>query len=301
MWLILALVSAVLLGIYDVTKKMSVQGNAVIPVLLTSVLISSVILLPFLIVSLIQPQWLEDTLFFVPPVDLATHLLLVVKAVIVLTSWIFAYFAIKHLPITLASPIKATQPVWVVMGGVLIFGEHLNGFQWAGVLVTLVSFFMFSLAGKKEGFSLRSSKWLWFIILATLTGAVSGLYDKFLMHRFDHMAVQTYYTFYQALIMLLITFTLWYPTRKKSTPFQFRWSIVLISVFLVSADFVYFYALSLPDSMISVVSTMRRAGVIVPFLYGALIMKDKHLKMKSIDMIGVGIGMLLLFLGNKRG
>ena len=204
----------------------------------------------------------------------------------------------KHLPITLASPIKATQPVWVVLGGVLIFGEKLNGYQTAGVVVTLISFFMFSFAGKKEGFSLRSSKWIWFIILATLTGAVSGLYDKYLLHRFDHMAVQTYYTFYQALIMGLITLFLWVPTRHKTTPFQFRWSIAFISVFLVTADFAYFYALTMPDSLISVVSTMRRAGVVVPFLYGAFVMRDKNLKLKVIDMIGVILGMVLLFLGS---
>lgn len=299
MWLMLALISALLLGIYDVSKKVSVQGNAVIPVLLSSVLISSGILFPFLLISFVRPELLEGTPFFVPKVDFTTHLLLIVKAVIVLTSWLFAYFAMKHLPITLASPIKATQPVWVVVGGVLIFGEKLNGYQWAGVLVTLVSFFMFSFAGKKEGFSLRSSKWLWFIILATLSGAVSGLYDKYLLHRFDHMAVQTYYTFYQALIMMMITVFLWYPTRKKTTPFQFRWSIAMISIFLVAADFAYFYALTMPDSLISVVSTIRRAGVVVPFLYGALIMGDKHLKMKAIDMIGVVLGMLLLFLGNR--
>lgn len=298
MWLVLALISALLLGIYDVSKKVSVQGNAVIPVLVISVLFSSGILLPFLVVSRIQPQLLEGTPFFVPVVDLTTHLYLIVKAVIVLTSWLFAYFAMKHLPITLASPIKATQPVWVVVGGVLIFGEKLNGFQQAGVLITLVSFFMFSFAGKKEGFSLRTSKWLWFIILATLTGAVSGLYDKFLLHRYDHMAVQTYYTFYQAAIMGLITLFLWYPTRKKTTPFQFRWSIAMISLFLVAADFAYFYALTMPDSLISVVSTIRRAGVVVPFMYGAFVMGDKHLKMKAIDMVGVVIGMILLFLGN---
>lgn len=299
MWLILALVSALLLGIYDVSKKVSVQRNAVVPVIFASVVISSIMLLPLLFLSRWQPDLLMGTPFFVPEVDFRTHLLLVLKAVIVLTSWLFAYFAVKHLPITLAAPIKATQPVWVVLGGVLIFGEQLNGFQFAGVAITLVSFFLFSLAGKKEGFSLRSSKWLWFIILATLTGAGSGLYDKYLMYRFDHMAVQTYYTFYQAIIMGAITFLLWYPTRKRTTPFQFRWSIVMISVFLVSADFAYFYALTMEDSLISVVSTIRRAGVIVPFLYGAMVMGDKHIRFKLIDMIGVILGMILLFLGSR--
>lgn len=298
MWVALGLLSALLLGIYDVSKKVSLQGNAVIPVLFSSILFSCSILLPFLVISNVKPELLQDTPFFVPAVDFRTHMFLVLKAVIVLSSWLFAYFAMKHLPITLASPIKATQPVWVVLGGVLIFGEKLSGFQTAGVAITLVSFFMFSFAGKKEGFSIGSNKWIWFIILATLTGAVSGLYDKYLLRQFNSMAVQTYYTFYQAIIMGLITLFLWYPTRKKTTPFEFRWSIAFISLFLVTADFAYFYALSIPDSLISVVSTIRRAGVVVPFLYGAIIMRDKNLKLKIIDMIGVIIGMIFLFLGS---
>ncbi len=297
MWIILALVSAMLLGTYDVTKKASLQHNAVIPVLTLSVLFSSLILLPFLLLSRQAPEWMADSLFFVPEVDFKTHLYLILKAVIVLTSWLFAYFAMKHLPITLAAPIKATQPIWVVLGGILIYGESLNGFQTAGVVVTLASFFMFSVVGKKEGYSFRSNKWIWFIIIATITGAISGLYDKFLLHEINYMAVQTYYTFYQAVIMLVILRLLWYPGRKKTTPFQFRWVILGISVFLMLADFVYFYALSLPDSMISVVGTVRRAGVVVPFLYGAFVMKDKYLKLKVIDLIGVILGMLLLFLG----
>jgi len=299
MWIFLALVSALFLGVYDVFKKISLQGNAVIPVLLTSICFSCAILFPFLFVSQFFPDLLQGSIFFVPQVDLRTHLFLILKAVIVLTSWLFAYFAMKHLPISLVSPIKATQPMWTVVGAVLIFSEKLNGFQAVGIGITLLSFFMFSVAGKKEGISFTTNKWFWFIILATLTGAVSGLYDKYLMKQFNSMAVQTYYTFYQALIMGFITLFLWAPTRKKTTAFQFRWYIAFISVFLVTADFVYFYALSLPDSLIAVVSTIRRAGVIVPFLYGAFIMHDKNMKLKLIDLVGVLVGMLLLFLGSK--
>ena len=299
MWLILAFVSALLLGSYDVFKKVSLQGNAVIPVIFVSILFSCATLLPFLILSNFFPETLQGTLFFVPQVDFQTHIMFVLKAIIVLSSWLFAYFAMKHLPISIASPIKATQPVWVVLGALLIFGEKLNLYQAAGIGVTLLSFFLLSVVGKKEGISFRTNKWFWFIVMATLTGAVSGLYDKYLMNQYDHMSVQVYYTFYQAIIMGIITLFLWAPTRKKTTPFKFRWSIAFISFFLVSADFVYFYALTLPDSLISVVSTIRRAGVVVPFFYGAMVMHDKNIKLKIIDLIGVLIGMFLLYLGSK--
>ena len=299
MWLILAFISAILLGSYEVFKKVSLKENAVIPVIFVSILFSCLTLVPFLIISVFSPETLKNSIFFVPQVDFHAHMLFVLKATIVLTSWLFAYFALKHLPLSLASPIKATQPVWTVVGAMLIFGEKLNGFQAAGVGITILSFFMFSVVGKKEGISLRTNKWFWYIVMATLTGALSGLFDKYLMKRYDVMSVQVYYTFYQAIIMGLITLFLWAPTRKKTTPFKFKWAIFWISFFLVTADFVYFYALTLPDSMISVVSTIRRSGVIVPFFYGAFVLRDKNIKLKVIDLIGVLIGMFLLYLGSK--
>ncbi|MFW9596513.1 MAG: EamA family transporter [Paludibacter sp.] len=298
MWLLFSFISALLLGIYDVAKKTSLHQNAVIPVLQTSILISSLILTPFLILSRFYPGF-ESSIFFVPTIEFHMHLKLILKAVIVLTSWLFAYFAIKHLPITIASPIKATQPVWVVLGGVLIFSESLNLYQSIGVGITLFSFFLFSFAGKKEGYTVTDNKWMIFIVLATLTGAVSGLYDKYLLRDIPPVSVLVYYTYYQAIIMGIITLSLWYPSRKKTTPFQFRWSIAMIALFLMSADFAYFYALSYQDSMITIVSTIRRAGVIVPFMYGAFVLHDKNLKMKIVDLIGVIIGMIFLYLGTK--
>lgn len=299
MWLILGVVSALFLGAYEVTKKVSVHNNAVIPVLFFSIVVSSILLMPFFILSSFDHPWIVGSVFYVPSVDFRTHVFLIIKSLIVLSSWLFAYFGMKHLPLTLAAPIKATQPVFVVLGGVLLYGEQLNHYQTAGIIITLISFLMFSFIGQKEGYSFRTNKWVWFIIMATITGAISGLYDKWLLQQFNHMAVLTYYTFYQVIILGIIACLMWYPTRKDTTAFTFRWSIVFISAFLIAADFVYFYALTFPDSLISVLGTVRRAGVIVPFIYGAMVLKDKYLKLKMIDLIGVLIGMYLLYLGSR--
>lgn len=251
MWLLLGLLSAVFLGIYDIFKKISLKNNAVIPVLFFSILTSSCLFLPFTFVSYYFPGRIEHTIFYVPRVDWHAHIFIFIKSIIVLSSWIFAYFAMKHLPITIASPIRSTQPVWVVLGALFFWGEKLSLYQMMGVGVTLISFYLFSVAGSRDGFSIKNNKWIWFIILATLTGAVSGLYDKYLMKEFDRFAVQVYYTYYQALLMGFVTLFFWFPTRKKTTPFVWKWSIVHISIFLVIADFCYFYALSMAGSKIS--------------------------------------------------
>lgn len=299
MWLILAFISATLLGLYDVIKKISLDRNAVIPVLFLNVLFCCLLFLPVILLSVFSPEWVKNTLIYLPPLSLSAHPWLFLKAVIVLSSWIFAYFSLKHLPITIASPIKATQPILTLVGAMLIFGERLNFYQWIGIFIAIVSFYLLSYSGKKEGIRFSHNKWIYFMVLAVVTGSISGLYDKYLMGQFDRMNVQVWYNFYQLAIMSLILAFLWWPKRQHSTPFQWRNSIPLISVMLVLADFVYFYALSYEDSMISIVSLVRRSGVVVSFIAGAIWFHEKNLKTKFVDLLFVLIGMYFIYLGTK--
>lgn len=150
MWLILAFISAALLGLYDVIKKVSLDGNAVLPVLFLNVLFCCILFLPVIVLSGFFPEVVQDTIIYLPPVAARAHLFLFLKAVIVLSSWVFAYFSLKHLPITIASPIKATQPILTLAGAMVIFGERLNGWQWAGIITAIVSFYLLSCSGKKD-------------------------------------------------------------------------------------------------------------------------------------------------------
>ena len=299
MWLALAFVSAFFLGCYDICKKKSVDGNAVIPVLFLNTLFCSLLLLPLVLISKVSPDTLSGTIGYVPSVSLQTHGYIFIKSVIVLTSWIFGYFAIKHLPLTITGPINATRPVMTLMGALFIFGERLNLFQWIGVIITIISFFLLSLSGKKEGISFHKNKWIFFMVLASVAGAVSGLYDKFLMQQFSSTAVQYWFNTYQCLLMLIVMITLWYPKREKTTPFRWKWSIILVSVFLTIADFVYFYALTDPDAMISIVSMVRRSSVLVSFAGGVLFFHEKNLKGKAMDLVLIIVAMFFLYLGTK--
>lgn len=299
MWLLLAFLSAALLGFYDAFKKQSLRGNAVLPVLFLNTVFSSLLFLPFIVVSACAPSLLQDTMVYVPMAGWAEHKYIIIKSFIVLSSWVFGYFGMKHLPLTIVGPINATRPVMVLLGAMLLFGERLNLYQWIGVLLAILSFFMLSRSGKKEGIDFKHNKWIFFIVLAAVTGAVSGLYDKYLMKQLNPMLVQSWYNIYQVFIMCPVILLLWYPRRKESTPFHWHWTILFISLFLCAADFVYFYALSYEDSMISIVSMVRRGSVVVSFLFGALFFREKNLKSKAIDLVLVLIGMFFLYLGSK--
>jgi bacterial/archaeal transporter family protein len=300
MWVILALLSALLLGIYEVFKKLSVNKNAVIPVLFLSTLTSSLIFLPITIGSEYYPEFFKSIQLFVPDITFEQHGLIFLKSLLVVSSWILAFYAVKHLPITIVAPIRATGPIWTLLGAILIFSEQLNSFQWIGVIVTLLFFYLLSTTGKMEGISFATDKWVLFIIAATFLGAASGLYDKFLMRRIDRVAVQAWFSFYQVVILLpVLAINRWSMPKSERSAFHWRWSIPMIGVFLVLADYLYFNSLSYEESMISIVSALRRGGVVVSFVVGAMVFHEKNIPRKALYLAGILIGILLISLGSR--
>lgn len=298
MWLILAFTSAALLGLYDVAKKQAVKNNAVPTVLLLNTLFSSLLFLPVIISSECDLGWFGATIFDVEPQPLRSHLLIILKSAIVLSSWIFGYFGIKHLPLTLVGPINATRPVLVLVGAMLLFGERLNTLQWIGVLLALVSIFMLSRAGKKEGIDFTHNRWILCVAAAAILGAASGLYDRYIMQELEPLFVQSWYNIYQ-LTMMAIAVILIHLLQSNRTPFHWSWAIPLISLFLSAADLAYFVALSNQEAMISVVSMIRRGSVVVSFACGAMLFREKNLRAKAIDLIFILAGMIFLWLGSR--
>ena len=288
MWWLLAFVSAALLGCYDSAKKVSLRGNAVIPVLFLNTVLSAAIFSPFLFTTGFGGWAVQKYILF--------------KSALVLSSWMAGYFAMKHLPLTIVGPVNATRPVLVLVGAIFLFGERLNGLQWIGVALAVVAYLMLRASGRKEGIG-TGDKWLLCLILAVILGAASGLYDKYLMSPeylgLDRRQVLSWYTLYQAGMMAVITAFMWYPIRKKTTPFRWKWAIPLISIFLCGADYVYMEALSQPDALIAVVSMIRRGSVLVSFAIGAWILKEKNLKSKALDLGLLLLSMVFLYLGSR--
>lgn len=291
MWILFAVISALGLGFYDVMKKISLRGNNVPAVLFLNTVFGTLLMCPVIIEGLCGGYYgLGNT-----PTG---HLMILLKAVIVLSSWILGYFAIKHLPLTIQGPINASRPVMVLVGALLIFGERLNLIQWVGILLGFLSLFMISRIGSREGFSFKHSKWLWFSIAATMLGAVSALYDKYLLQFYRPLEVQAWYSLYQMIIMGVIVWIL-RRTGHAGGRFTWRWAILGISVFLTTADIAYFYSLAQAGSMISIVSMIRRGSVIVSFFYGVIALHEGNLKPKLIDLGILLVSLALLVIGSN--
>lgn len=298
MWAVLAFLSASLLGCYDFFKKVSLKDNSVVAVLFLNTLFSTILFAPFIILS--YAGVITSGPLFVPVAGADVHLLLVIKAVIVLSSWLCGYLGIKHLPITVVSPIQSTRPVIVLLGALLIFGETLNACQWIGVVIAILSVYLLGRSSKREGIDFVNNRWVAFVALAALFGAVSALYDKFLMRSLEPILVQSWFNLYQCILMGCIVCALnLFSTAQRSRKFHWHWAIPMISVFLGLADFCYFSSLSQDGALIAVVSMIRRGSVVVSFAFGAFLLHEKNLKSKAVDLLLIIIGLFFLYLGSK--
>jgi transporter family protein len=188
----------------------------------------------------------------------------------------------------------------VLIGAVLLFGEHLNIWQWGGVLLTIVSLYMLSRAGRGENIDFLRNRHIWALFAAMMLGAVSGLYDKYIIasHSLHPLFVQSWFGLYQLAMMTLIAAIVWLP-RRSLVHFEWRWTIPLISIMVSAADIFYYHALASEGAMIAVVAMIRRSSVIVTFMAGALLFGERNLKSKGRDLVLILVGMVLLAIGSR--
>ena len=298
MWIWLGLISMFLLGVYDLFKKHSLKDNAVLPTLFFSNMAGVGLILPVLFGSLAFPEVMKSAGLYAAPITAEPHVVLAAKSLIVGTSWICAFFALKHLPISIVSPIRASGPVWTLVGAILLFHEQPAPLQWTGMGVIFCCYFVFSLLGREEGILFYRSRWVGLIFLATVIGTCSTLLDKWLIQQqgFDPMQVLVWYHIYLFSFFTLVNGLLWWPNRKKTTPFQWRWTVPMIGIFLVVSDLVYFKALVDLEALIVVLSVLRRCSVLVSFFAGAVVFKEVNKRKKALVLLGILIGVLLIVL-----
>lgn len=296
-WIVASLISALFLGFYDLSKKHALHDNAVVPVLFFSTVSGAVVWLGLLLAGIAAPS-LVPAAFIPGPLTAFQHAQIFLKSVIVASSWAFAYFGIKHLPLSIAAPIRATGPLWTLLGALVVLGERPSLLENLGILVTLASFWGLSVVGRGEGIHFHRNKWVGCMIAGTLCGAVSGLYDKYLLGTAGLTAaqVQAWFTLYLPVVFAPLAFG-WWRRWWPRNEFHWRWSIPLIAAALLIADFVYFDALRNPEALVSVVSSLRRGSTLVAFAGGIWLFQEAKGAAKLPAVLGIVAGIVLTLLG----
>ncbi len=298
MWILLGIFSAAFLGFHEIFKKTGLTHNAVLPVLFLSSAACGAVFIPFLLLSRTFPDFSQLHHLFIPVSGIKAHALFLLKSCIVATAWLFGYFSVKHLPVTLLAPLNASGPVWTMLGALIIYGERMNLLQWTGVAVSIGFYYALSFGGNIRGMAARDNRWIFFAFLSILFNSASALLDKYLVRHYDRIAMQAWFSVYTACLFLVILLLFWYPARRNTTTFTWRWSILMIGLFLIVADFFYFKALSFDQSLVSVLIIIRRASAVLVFAAGALYFKETSLRRRGIVLAGILAGVALVVIGS---
>ncbi|MBJ2174426.1 EamA family transporter [Aureibaculum sp. A20] len=296
MWMYLGLLAALFLGLHNLCKKHAVQGNEVFPVLLGTITSGFLFLLPFFIGSVYFPEDTKELGFYITRIPWETHGFIFIKSMIMAVSWILAYQALKHLPLTIVTPIRSAGPFFTFIGAILIYNETPKFLQWVGFFLIIFSVMLYSKIGKKEGIHFKRNKWIYAIVAATFLGASSGLYDKFLIQSLtlNPQTLQFWFCWYTILILLIILSITWFPYKEKRKAFQWRWTIVAVGVLLQAADYFYFKALQDPDALIMLLSAIKRSQLIIAVVVGGLVFKEQNKRKKLVPLFGILIGIFLI-------
>jgi drug/metabolite transporter (DMT)-like permease len=294
-WILLSFFSALFLGFYDAVKKNAVSKNAALATLFGATTSGGLICLLILLWRELHPTSFVPYGGNWPDLTLRNHLYIAIKAVIVSGSWTFSYLALKHLPLSIVAPLRASGPVWTLGLAVFFFAERPVLMQILGFALTLLSYLWFSILGRRDGLKLWGNPWVLCILMGTWIGAISGVYDKWLIQvqNLPPVAVQLYFSvdmvFFQALLFGVMSIF-----KKEKTRFQWRWSIPLVAILLLIADAFYFRALDNEQALVGVVSALRRGSLLVAFALSCWWFKEKNAKDKTWPVVGVAVGLGIL-------
>lgn len=292
MWIYLTLVSAVLLGAYDVCKKKALRRNSVLWVLFSTSALSTLLLLPFFSLDGGLPFGTGGGVpggqdIAADGSQFASNLLrLVPKAFLVTASWISGLIGIKLLPLTTASTLKASRPVFVIIFSMLIFGERLSPLQWVGVTLALSALLLLSRSSRKEGIIFHKNKGILWMCISIASGVASALYDKFIISglHLPPFFVQCWSTLFITVLMGTALGLRALVQRRRVEPLRWDWYLLLAAALIVGADAAYFFALTQEGALLSVISLLRRGSVIVTFILSALIFKESNLRDKAAEL-----------------
>ncbi|MCB9496639.1 MAG: DMT family transporter [Fibrobacteria bacterium] len=293
-WIHLSLLSAAALGLYDVAKKASARDNAVFGALLGCSVWGALAALPWLLIARVHPQWAALHGLAVGELGPRGHVLVLLKAILVTGSWTLTFLALQRIPLTIAAPIRATAPLYTMVGAVLIYGESPSARQWAGIALILVGHAAFSRIGRREGLRFSTSPHLWALLAGTILASASGLWDKALLQKegLDPAAMQIWFTFDNVALQALLFLV--FGRGRKGYPFQWRWTMPATGLLLLAADAAYFHALAQPEAMVMVVSALRRSNVLVAFFVGGIAFREANRRPKAIALSVLVGGLALL-------
>ena len=255
------------------------DGNSVFPVVFWSSFFGALAWLPFFT----PVANLSSYRVHISNIDMFDQLVILIKSIAMTSSWLFAYFSIRELPLSFSGAVRASGPLWTLAGGMIVFNEFLTALQLSAVFVSVFAYFLLSRVGKSEGLVVLKSTPMAMMLCATILSALATVYDKFIIQNLglpiaDVQAWSAIHRFLLAAIVFLVVSNAFSEVRKL------RWSIwiPLTGLSWVFAEWLYFLAVVDPVASVTYLAIFRRMSLVVGFLLSVLLIGEQNVIRKAV-------------------
>jgi len=290
-WIFLVLLYGLLKGAREICKKLAMNKNSVMEVLVVYTFMSFLLVLP----QAPKAGGVEPRFFIWIPI----------KSFCIFLAWILSFRSLKKLPISVYGILDLSRVLFATFLGVVFLGEKLALFQSLGLIIVCGGLLLlrFKPPFLKKIFKLEEPStttptvttkataiYVIMALISCLLNAVSGLFDKILMKDLTSSQLQFWY-----MLFLVIYYAIYIlVTREKIhlSVFKNQW-VWIMAVLFVIADKSLFIANANPASKITVMTLIKQSGCIVTILGGKFIFKEKNTGYRLFCAIVIILGIVL--------
>lgn len=293
-WMVWGLLAGLVLGTYDFLTKLALAEKSVLEVVFWCSALGALLWLPWLALPGPASPALQHLGLAPGLLGWREQMALLPKSLMMVSTWVLSYYAVKCLPLSISAGVRASGPLWTALGAVLLLSEQLGWWQWLGLAVSMASYYLFSLIGRREGIRFGSNLWVLCMLAATLLSSANALYDKHILAtlRMDLAAVQAWSALQRGVLALALLPWIWRTLEWRSLAGRNR-AVPAIAFAYVLAEYLYLAAVQMDGAQIAVISVLRRANLVMVFVLSALWFRERHLRPKTVAMAGVLLGIAL--------
>ena len=294
-WVILALISAVLYGLKDILSKKVLKDTTITP---NQILFGEFLLGAFLLL-----------LFFSPSIDFSAFAefwhLLILKAFF-LGSSAFLYLSLmsKH-EISQVSPLINLSPLFLLVLSAVILNEVISLLNFIGILLILFATYILEvtihhhprrLPHKFHLKDLKNKDWGFYItaVVTLLCFSFTALIDDIIFS----MGMDPYTNLFYTCVLIVSVLLLRYLEKQslKDVLYKlYRFPQALgIGLLNITSNLFILFAIAHPASLVSLVVPLRRTSTFFSAIGGGLLFHENHMGKKSIALVIMLVGVFFI-------
>lgn len=241
-------------------------------------------------------------LFYIDSFPVSTEgiLILVFKSLIGSTAFLCIMLALKNLEISNALPLLALTPGVIAIIAYFFIGEALKQTEIIGLVLLISGTYV--LESKFTGDLLHPfktfyrSKFHHYILIAIMLMSVSSILDKVLLKQYNFTPIlltvsqQIIYAVFFSIAYLLTS----HKTINKIISESRNEFLLVIIIAVLTLGYRYSQALAISLAPVSLVIAVKRTSVFWATIVGGKIFSDKHLLRKSIAVVIIIAGAMLI-------